>query len=37
MVKVSAIVMITWLPIHGIAFIVEYCDPSASKKVMESI
>jgi hypothetical protein len=32
-VKILAITMITWLPLHMIYFITEACDPSEHKKI----
>jgi hypothetical protein len=32
--KIIAITMITWLPLHMIYFITEACDPSEHKKII---
>jgi len=32
--KIFAITMITWLPLHLIYFITEQCDPSEHKKII---
>jgi len=33
--KIVAITVITWAPLHILSFIVELCDPSEHKKLME--
>jgi len=35
--KVGLITLITWLPLHVLYFILDWIDPSDSRKVMESI
>jgi phospholipid-translocating ATPase len=37
LVKVMAITMITWLPLHILSWIVNVLDPSESQKIMEDI
>jgi len=33
--KIGAITMITWAPLHFLYYISEVCDPSEHKKIME--
>ena len=33
-VKIAAITLITWAPLHFLYFISEQCDPSEHKKIM---
>lgn len=35
--KVGLITAITWLPLHMLYFLLDWIDPSDSKKVMEGI
>lgn len=35
--KVGLITLITWLPLHVLYFLLDWIDPSDSRKVMESI
>jgi hypothetical protein len=35
--KVGLITVITWLPLHMLYFLLDWIDPSDSKKVMEGI
>lgn len=33
--KVGLITLLAWLPLHVLLFLVDWCDPSESQKVME--
>ncbi len=35
MLKIGAITLITWAPLHFLYYISEVCDPSEHKKIME--
>jgi phospholipid-translocating ATPase len=36
-VKISAIVLTTWLPLHLLKLLLNWCDPSESARVLEDI